>query len=123
MRNDINFAKQFRDDYFLRIGHGMNDHTVISLMIAYAAEIGAPQESSSVDLETLLQDKENLSTLAQDHVRQIADLEIELKQKEDQILELQKEVVSLNTQLLDIQDENEEFDLPAPEPVKKTKNK
>lgn len=59
MQNDISTAKKFRDDYFQRLGHGLNEHTMISCMLEYAATFNAKQ-NSSVDVETLLADNESL---------------------------------------------------------------
>lgn len=90
MQNDITSAKKFRDDYFNRLGHGMNDHTVISLMLDYAATVNT-DNNSSVDIETVLQDNENLK-------EQNNGLQILVESQSLEIDELKEKVLSLESE-------------------------
>ena len=99
MQNDINSAKKFRDEYFTRLGHGMNDHTVISLMTDYASNIHV-DNSSPVDIETILQDNENLK-------EQNNSLQILVESQSIEIDELRLKIISLESEqndMIDVED-------------------
>lgn len=91
MQNDITSAKKFRDDYFNRLGHGMNDHTVISLMLDYAATVNI-DNNSSVDVETILHDNENLKEHNNTLQIVVESQSLELDELKEKILSLEKEL-------------------------------
>ena len=96
MTNDISTAKQFRDDYFRRLGHEMNSYTVISLMVEYAAGLSI-DPGQKIDTEILQRQVENLRAEQDLMETTITCLEIALGKKEEIILDLTEQVLSLQS--------------------------
>lgn len=113
MINDITTAKQFRDEYFRRLGHEMNSYTVISLMVEYAATLSI-DPGEKIDAEALQRQVINLREEQDLMQTEITCLEIQLETKEKVILDLTEQVLSL-------QDEGQEEAVMTPEEVEKPK--
>jgi len=120
MTNDISTAKQFRDEYFRRLGHEMNSYTVISLMVEYAATLSI-DPGQKIDVEVLQRQVENLREEKDLMQTEITCLEITTGRLEGQLETKEQIILDLTEQVLSLQDKAQEEAVITPQEEDKPK--